>query len=350
MKFTLVSTIFNEIARLETSISDIETQTLLPDEIIITDAGSTDGTYERLQQWKEESKIKIVVLQEFKCNVARGRNLAIEAAKNSLIASTDFGCRFDRRWLESIIKPFENTEVEVVGGAFTIKGQPETLAAKSDYIIQNGYPVKIDQYFSVSSRSIAYYKYIWEKCNKYPEWLTLAADDTIFWRKIKAMGFNYHITNEPLVYWGRHSTNKAFSKEAYRYGLGDGESKINYRNFWSKLVETGLRYSFFLSFVALLSIILIPLDQTNTYQGINIYIVLFSIIIVSSFGLRSYKNIFKNWRLHKSTKYNYSIFINALWQVELSRWQYIKGYITGMLDNDPKKKEGRKQLKEFLAR
>ena len=54
--FTLVSTVFNEINRLEYSIREIERQSLLPDKIIIVDAGSRDGTFERLLDWKNRSK------------------------------------------------------------------------------------------------------------------------------------------------------------------------------------------------------------------------------------------------------------------------------------------------------
>ena len=59
--FTLVTTVFNEIKRLDQTIEDIENQTIKPDEILIADAGSTDGTLERLRNWKSESKIEIGV-------------------------------------------------------------------------------------------------------------------------------------------------------------------------------------------------------------------------------------------------------------------------------------------------
>ena len=49
MQFTLVSTIFNESRRLPQTIADLEAQTVQPTEIIITDAGSTDGTWALLE-------------------------------------------------------------------------------------------------------------------------------------------------------------------------------------------------------------------------------------------------------------------------------------------------------------
>ncbi len=379
MQFTLVSTIYNEASRLKQTISDLEAQTLKPTEIIITDAGSKDGSIEILEEWKKNSAIIITILIEKGCNVARGRNLAIEKAQTEWIVSTDFGCRFHSEWLQTLLSPLLNpktynldtnnlstsspndlltyspNDLTVVGGAFTIiEDDITTLAGKSDYILQRGYPVVMDDYFSVSSRSIAYKKEVWEKVGGYPEWLTLAADDTIYWKLIKKHGFNYSFVKEPLVYWGRHKTNKAFAKEAFRYGLGDGESRINYRNFWSNLIETGLRYLFFLSllFWVILSIsYILNTNDLSTYQP-NYQWIYWSIgllTLISSLGLRSYINTYKSWQLVKSNKYYFKAFMNALWQLELSRYQYLKGYIKGLRDKDQKKKEGREQLWQDLT-
>lgn len=345
MQFTLVSTIFNESRRLPQTIADLEAQTVRPTEIIIIDAGSTDGTWELLEAWQKRSQVPIGLLRENRCNVARGRNLAIAAAKTELIVSTDFGCRFHPKWIESLTQPFEqDSSLEVCGGAFhVLEEEVQTLPAKSDYILQRGYPVVMDEYFSVSSRSIAYKKHVWEKIGGYPEWLTLAADDTIFWKLVKKLGFRYQLINTPYVYWGRHKTNKAFAREAFRYGLGDGESRINYRNFWSNLIETGLRYTFFFSLLVWLVLMVWYAPITPlAYWLIGLF------TLLSLPGLRSYRNAYKSWKMVKSGKYNAQAFVNALWQLELSRLQYLKGYVQGLRDKDPRKAEGRVLLGERL--
>ena len=110
-KFTLVTTVFNEAARLNETIHDIEQQTQHPDQIVIVDAGSKDETIDILNHWSETSSIDILVIIKEGCNVAQGRNLAIENSRNELIVSTDFGCRYHPEWLRSITFPFENKEV-----------------------------------------------------------------------------------------------------------------------------------------------------------------------------------------------------------------------------------------------
>ena len=105
MKFTLVTTCLNEMRSLPRWREDLERQTRQPDEIVIIDAQSTDGTTEALRHWAEQDQR--VKLRVEKCNAARGRNLAIAMATHEHIVSTDMGVRLDPRWFEEIVRPFE---------------------------------------------------------------------------------------------------------------------------------------------------------------------------------------------------------------------------------------------------
>lgn len=339
--FTLVSTVFNEMRRLNQTIADIEAQIVKPDEIVITDAGSKDGTYERLLQWKAESSIAIQVIQKPKCNVAEGRNLAIAAASYTLIASTDFGCRFKTEWLRDLLAPFDSDpDLKVVGGGFTIiKEEVKNLAQKADYVLSNGYEIVFDEYFSTSSRSIAYKKEVWETIGGYPEWLTLAADDTIFWRQIKHHGFKYAFVPTPNVYWLRHKDYLGFGKEAFRYGLGDGESRINFRNFVSHLVETGFRYAFFL---------VLGYQFFFWLLGSHSFWSLFW-ALPFSLGLRSYKNALNRWQKFKVTDgYDFKVLLACFRMVEVTRRFYLKGYFKGYFKSSPKQKAAAAQLNTYI--
>lgn len=337
--FSLVTTVFNEIARIDKTIQDIENQKLLPAEIVITDAGSTDGTYERLLKWKADSNIIISILQLPGCNVAQGRNYSIKEASCDLIVSTDFGCRFHPDWLHSLIAPFSDESVKIVGGAFSvIESDIQTISARANYILSDGYNSPLDETFIPSSRSIAYYKKVWDVAGGYPEWLTLAADDLVFGMVLKKLGYKFYIVEKPHVYWGRHASAKAYGKEAFRYGLGDGEAEVNLKQFLFKLIETKLRYGF-LVFLVILSI------------GIAIAIfppISFLILIVFLPGFKSYLYAFKMWRKYKSAKYDFRVFLQSLYLIELSRWNYIKGYIKGYVFKPKHKKVPAKKLRSFL--
>jgi len=338
-KFTLVSTVFNEISRLNATIEDIEKQTLKPNEIIVTDAGSTDGTFEKLQNWVITSDIQIIVLQQKGCNVAQGRNLAIKNASNDLIVSTDFGCRFHPDWLKSIVMPFDDKEVKVVGGAYSvIEEEITTKAAKANFLLTNGYKTILNDYFIPSSRSIAYYKFVWEEAKGYPEWLTFAADDLVFGKVIKALGFKTTFVNQPYVYWGRHSSGMAYAKESFRYGLGDGEARVNGRNTISNLLELMLRY---LLFVTLL---LFAVNCVNAFMSS----VFFLAATPSFLGLRSYYYAFKNWVSLRSKKYHIGVFLFSLLVIEITRFNYIKGYFKGYFFSTIDQRREAESLKQIL--
>jgi glycosyltransferase involved in cell wall biosynthesis len=337
-KFSLVSTVFNEKDRIDATIQDIENQSLKPDEIIITDAGSNDGTFERLKKWEKDSSIKIKILQRKGANVAEGRNLAIAEASNELIVSTDFGCRFHPDWLMSLITPFENPEVSVTGGNYSVKeDEIISLAAKGTYVICNGYHQSLDESFIPSSRSIAYYKNVWKDIGGYPEWLTLAGDDLVFGKLIRKKAYKIHLVYEGLVYWGRHVSAKAYGKEAFRYGLGDGEAGLNLRSAISKFIEGSARYVFLIAAL----ILVLPFTKPTIPYTLGI-------LFLGLISLRSYYWAFKNWLRLKSSKYNLWVLFFSFYLIELSRWQYLKGYIKGYFFSSLDQKKESKKLKALL--
>jgi glycosyltransferase involved in cell wall biosynthesis len=340
LPFTLVSTVYNEMRRLPHTIADLEAQDRMPTEIVVVDAGSSDGTFEYLQEWARKSRAKVVVLQEKGCSIARGRNMAIETASHDLIASTDFGCRFAPSWLANLMAPFDaDPNLQLTGGSFCIpKAEVRTPASRADYILQNGYKVVQDQFFSVSSRSIAYKRSVWAQLGGYLEWLTMAADDTIFWRMAKRAGIRHLFVTQPDVLWLRHTTMQAFAREAYRYGLGDGESGINFRSFLSSVLEFALRQSLFLS------IVFSWLWWTSDARPV----VIIALILLLPFASRSYRRAYKNFKGLQKTdtdfKFTYTDLGKAIILTERSRLQYFHGYFKGWLFSNDKVKLGRKAL------
>jgi len=227
---TLVSTVFNDRSGLEVFFAAMAAQTRLPDEIVIVDAGSKDGTWELLQEEsvRTDRKWCLVALQERGCNVARGRNLAIEKSGGALIVSTDIGCEWDAEWLAELVAPLErDSGVELVIGSWAVRS--DTLRgdwAQVEWALRGDQSLVANSGSFGSSRSIAYRKSVWAGLGGYPEDLTLAADDTVFVLLYKKAGVK--CAGAPVVrcYWHRHSTLRGFCKESFRYGLGDGEAGI----------------------------------------------------------------------------------------------------------------------------
>src|SRR4051794_20583419 len=98
-------------------LSALERQTRPPDEIVIVDGGSTDGTLDLIQRWSNE-RPAVRVLSAPNTNISAGRNVAIEAASHEWIACTDAGCRPIPTWLEAIDRA--RPTADLLTGVFTV--------------------------------------------------------------------------------------------------------------------------------------------------------------------------------------------------------------------------------------
>ena len=226
IKFSLVVTCFNEMESLPRWYENIISQTRQPDEIVIVDSESTDGTTQFLKNWSNrDEKVKIIVQ---KCKPARGHNIGNEAAKYEYIASTDMGVRLSPIWCEELIKPFEeDASIEVVAGNTQIdKESIKSAVARAEYYIENGGHANLEPGFVPGNRSMAYTKKLWRELGGLPEDLTFYADDSVFGRQIVEGGYKMGYAPKAMTYWERPQKLNQFWKEQFNYGRGDGEALI----------------------------------------------------------------------------------------------------------------------------
>jgi len=226
MKFSLVTTCWNEMRSLPRWRKDIQAQTREPDEIVIVDNLSTDGTRELLAEWTAQNpRLKVI---EQKCGAAQGRNLAIREATCDPIISTDMGVTVDAHWFEEIARPFEeDASVQVVAGNYCIdKSSVKSAAARAEYFLENGGGIQFGPDFVIGNRSVGYLKKVWHELGGLPEDLTLYADDSVFGRQILKAGYKMAFAPKAMVYWSRPARLRDFWKEQFRYGKGDGEAAI----------------------------------------------------------------------------------------------------------------------------
>ena len=198
MKITLVATVRNERNTIHAFIKSLLEQEFRPDEIIIVDGASTDGTREVLEEYVRRGEI---ILISKPCNIAEGRNLGIAAASGSHIAVTDAGCRVDPAWLKEMAACFKkNPNVDVVAGNFRF----ETHTPFEDAVVRATFQPQRDdtdaaRYYP-SSRSVAFTKDAWEKAGAYPEWL-YAAEDTLFNIRLRQIGCRFVFCRDAIVSW-----------------------------------------------------------------------------------------------------------------------------------------------------
>jgi glycosyltransferase involved in cell wall biosynthesis len=123
---SLCLTTYNDMPKIGVFMGAVKRQTLKPDEIIIVDGGSTDGTFEYLRNLKRSHTMRPILfdlVDEPTCNikyypspVARGRNIAISRAMGDIIVVSNADCCPAEDWLEKLVDPLGWMDMCVRGG------------------------------------------------------------------------------------------------------------------------------------------------------------------------------------------------------------------------------------------
>lgn len=198
MKVSVCITVLNAQKLISPLLNSLLSQTLTADEIVIVDGGSTDRTIEILKHFQK--KDKSIKLLFDRCLRARGRNLAVEIAKNPIIAMTDAGCIAKKDWLKKITGPLANKKVDIVAGIYEMKGDTPMQKALGIFL---GFPVsKFSKKFLPTTRSIAFRKEVWEEVGGFTERMVNSAEDSEFNEKALKLGKNYSRVKDAKVKWG----------------------------------------------------------------------------------------------------------------------------------------------------
>ena len=222
---SVIATIKNEEGAIRRLLDSLRTQTRPPDEVIIADGGSTDGTLEILRDYAARGDLPIEVLIRPGDNISQGRNAAIKAAQGEIIASTDAGVRLSPNWLADLTAPFkEEAPPDVVSGFFLPDPQTvfETaLGATTLPVLADIVPRK----FLPSSRSVAFRKSAWERVGGYPEWLDYC-EDLILDFALRDAGYRFAFAPTAVAHFRPRPSLRAFARQYYRYARGDGKADL----------------------------------------------------------------------------------------------------------------------------
>lgn len=224
-RVSMVTTVLNAAEGLQVLLDSLSHQTRLPDEVIVVDAGSTDGTLEVIHRAVQRDK-RIRLIERPRANIAQGRNIGVEAATGEIILSSDTGCRLDSRWVESMVRPFEeDPDTEFVAGFYRIDPQSLTEAVVGTATMRGALdPVDPDT-FNPSCRSMAYTKGLWERAGRFPEFVKV--DDTLFNWRLRRMSVNRRFAPDAVVHWRPRSTLASIYRQFRHYASWRGHTQLD---------------------------------------------------------------------------------------------------------------------------
>jgi glycosyltransferase involved in cell wall biosynthesis len=212
-KVTLVSTVKNAAPHIEEFLASVAFQTRSPDEVVIVDGGSTDGTAEILRAAEG-----ITLIEEPGANIARGRNVAIRAATHDLIALTDADCILEPSWLSFLVETLE-AGADVAMGFYA--PETETFLQRCMSAVNLPDVTELtEERFMPSGRSMAFRRSAIEAAGGFPEWLDIGEDMYVDhrWREL---GVDMRFVPEAIARWRLRESLTETWTQYFRYARGD---------------------------------------------------------------------------------------------------------------------------------
>jgi cellulose synthase/poly-beta-1,6-N-acetylglucosamine synthase-like glycosyltransferase len=198
LRVSVVIPVRNEEGTIGALLSSLLAQTRLPDEVVITDGGSTDRTVALIEEFAKAHPVKLV--RALRAYPGEGRNLGVLAASHDVVAFTDAGVTLDARWLEKLCEPMElDPSVDVMYGTY----EPilDTFFKECAALAYVPAPVERDGSWirGPSVVSTAMKKTVWSATGGFPPYR--AAEDLIFMDTVAKGNFTMAYAPEAVVYW-----------------------------------------------------------------------------------------------------------------------------------------------------
>jgi glycosyltransferase involved in cell wall biosynthesis len=244
MNVSLIATVKNEADNIAALLDSMLAQSRPPDEIVINDNGSSDGTVAIIQHYIDRGHpIRLV---HGGSNIPSGRNNAIRHANGPLIASCDAGLTLPTHWLADIITPLESGVADVGAGFY----RAASTSLWEFALGATNYPEveEVDpDTFLPAGQSVAFTKAAWEAVGGYPEWAA-TCEDLLFDLALKERGYRFQFVPSAAVHFQPRSSVGAYVWQYYTYARGDGVGHL----FWRR---HAVRYAFYgyMTVVALLA-------------------------------------------------------------------------------------------------
>lgn len=214
---TVITTVRNEAQTIEGLLASLFAQTVLPAEIVIIDAASSDETVAVVNTFKKNHQNIPIVIESFPCNRSTGRNRAIHLAQSPLIAITDSGCQPHLNWLEKLLNAYSDGHV-VAGYAI---GIPDTAFQEAVIPYLLVMPDKVNPAtYLPATRSMLIEKQAWKSVGGFDEHLN-TSEDFVFAMKLRSKNLPITFAKDAQVDWFPPTKLKQFAKTIVSFAACD---------------------------------------------------------------------------------------------------------------------------------
>jgi len=265
----LVLTCKNEERDLLSFLKSIEAQTYLPDRIIICDGGSSDSTLaiieEWIRLWAEPKGVNVNLFSLPGASIALGRNEACKKTDEEILLFADMGTILSPDWADRILAPFVyDKSCEVSMGWYKPKWDKLWQYELSNLMGPILEKLNLN-YFLPSARSLALKRSLFEEIGGFPEFLTFAAEDSLFDYYLKGKAKVIYFVPDAFVLWNISDSPIKLWNTIRRYARGDAETGFLFWSHYFSLFKYVLQFFCDVFFLLLLLSIAVLTGITPIY-------------------------------------------------------------------------------------
>ena len=200
IEISVVVPVRDEEKSIRALLDGLLSQTLPPNEIVITDGGSVDQTRAIVEEFIQRGA-PVRLLTDDDSLPGRSRNIGVANASNDWIAFIDAGIRPTTNWLQSLAdKVINQPDVEVVYGSY--EPITDSFFQECAAIAYIPPPTNTDEGpvrpYSIVSALMP--RKAWEQAGGFPEHLR-SAEDLLFMNRVEAAGFRIVRAPAAVVHW-----------------------------------------------------------------------------------------------------------------------------------------------------
>lgn len=219
---TAIVTVFNEAKNVRDLLDSLRAQEG-PLDVVVVDAGSTDGTWARLQRYAEEWD----GLHLYQKEGQRGecRNYGVERTDAEVVAFIDGDCIANPFWAGRLRQAYERNPL--VAGKTIDMGYWAFENLQRVELEHRGVDV------TFPSNNLAYQREAFLDAGGFDDWFVTAEDIDLNYRAVEK---GYRIVYEPgaIVYHRARDSFKGFFKQAFWNGYGRKQLTLKHGRLWKE--------------------------------------------------------------------------------------------------------------------
>ena len=205
MRVSVIVPVRDEEHSIRALLDGLLDQTRKPDEIVITDGGSSDATPQIIEEYSRNGA-PVKLIKTSQAMPGRGRNLAAAAASCEWLGFIDAGIKPDKTWLEALTSRAErDNTVDMVYGSWA--PMTDTFFKECAAIAYVPPPGPRD---GVVTRprfiaSTLLRRKAWESVGGFPEDLR-SGEDLVFMDRVEESGYKFVFEPGAMVHWNLRPT------------------------------------------------------------------------------------------------------------------------------------------------